>query len=54
MSILIATYLGLTFTFGQFPTAAACQKAIKYNVGNCPRCEIIWKCEQPKTNGDPR
>ena len=46
MSILIATYFGLTFTFGVFPSDAACQKAVKYNVSNCPACAIVWKCER--------
>lgn len=45
MSVLIATYFGLTFTFGAYPSAAECEKAIKYNISACPACAIVWKCK---------
>lgn len=54
MNVLIATYLGITFVFGTFSSADACQKAIQINVDNCPQCEVVWKCLQQEVTPETK
>lgn len=51
MTTLIAIYMGVVYTFGNFAFMDACQARIQRNVDNCPLCEIVWKCVA--TRGKP-